>query len=65
VLRCPISITEKLTDIVNLSNELIKYDPNYVEENDVDSSNYMEDSNNEDEDNEFYDEMGSGDEFDE
>lgn len=64
VLRCPISITEKLTDIVNLSNELIKYDPNYVEENDVDSSNYMEDSNNEDEDNEFYDEMGSGDEFD-
>jgi len=61
-LRCPVQITEKLNDIVNLSNELIKYDPNYVEENDIDSSNYMEDDN--DEENEFYDEMDSGDEFD-
>jgi len=61
-LRCSVPITDKLNEVVNLSNELIKYDPNYVEENDVDSSNYMEESN-EDDDNEFYDDM-SGDEFD-
>jgi len=62
-IRCPIPLTEKLNDIVNLSNELVKYDPNYVEENDVDSNNYMDESND-DEENEFYDEMDSGDEFD-
>ncbi|ORX59310.1 TIP120-domain-containing protein [Piromyces finnis] len=62
-LRCSVPITTKLNEIVGLSNELIKYDPNYVEENDVDSSNYMEESN-EEEDNEFYDDMDSGDEFD-
>ncbi|ORX63786.1 TIP120-domain-containing protein [Anaeromyces robustus] len=59
-IRCPIPITEKLNEVVNLSNELVKYDPNYVEENDVDSNNYMDESND-DEENEFYD---SGDEFD-
>jgi len=63
-LRCPIPVTDRLNEIVNLSNELIKYDPNYVEENDVDSSNYMDESNEGDEDNDFYDEMGSADEFD-
>lgn len=56
VLRCPIEISPNTQDIINLALEYIKYDPNFVEDDEDDEDNQM-DEDEEQEKDEFDDEV--------
>jgi hypothetical protein len=55
VLRCPIDISPSIQDIINLSLDLLKHDPNFVEDDEEDEDEQMDED--EEEEDEFDDEV--------
>lgn len=55
VLRCPNEISSFITDITNFALEYVRYDPNFVEDNDEEDEEMEEEE--EEEEDEYDDEV--------